>query len=71
METVTDFIFFDLKITVDGDCSHEIQRHLFLGRKAMTNIVYKKQRHHLTNRDLYSQSCVFFQSLCADVRAGP
>ena len=38
VETVIDFIFFGLKITVDGDCSHEIQRHLFLGRKAMTNI---------------------------------
>ena len=38
METVTDFIFLDLKITADGDCSHEIKRHLLLGRKAMTNL---------------------------------
>jgi len=38
METVTDFIFFTSKITLDGDCSHEIQRHLLLGRKAMTNL---------------------------------
>ena len=38
METVTDFIFLGSKITVDGDCSHEIKRHLLLGRKAMTNI---------------------------------
>ena len=38
METVTDFIFLDSKITVDGDCSHEIKRHLLLGRKAMTNL---------------------------------
>ena len=37
-ETVRDFIFLDSKITVDGDCSHEIKRHLFLGRKAMTNL---------------------------------
>ena len=37
METVTDFSFLGSKITVDGDCSHEIKRHLFLGRKAMTN----------------------------------
>ena len=37
-ETVTDFIFFGSKITVDGDCSHEIKRHLLLGRKAMTNL---------------------------------
>ena len=38
METVTDFIFLDSKITADGDCSHEIKRHLLLGRKAMTNL---------------------------------
>ena len=37
-ETVTDFIFLASKITVDGDCSHEIQRCLLLGRKAMTNL---------------------------------
>ena len=38
MDTVTDFIFLGSKITVDGDCSHEIKRHLLLGRKAMRNI---------------------------------
>ena len=38
METVTDFIFLDLKITADGDCSREIKRRLLLGRKAMTNL---------------------------------
>ena len=38
MGTVADFIFLDSKITVDGDCSHEIKRHLLLGRKAMTNL---------------------------------
>ena len=38
METMTDFIFLGSKITVDGDCSHEIERHLLLGRKAMTNL---------------------------------
>ena len=37
-ETVADFIFCDSKITVDGDCSHEIKRHLLLGRKVMTNL---------------------------------
>ena len=36
-ETVTDFIFLGSKITTDGDCNHEIKRHLLLGRKAMTN----------------------------------
>ena len=39
MEIVTDFIFLGSKITVDGNCSHEIKRHLFLGRKVMTNLV--------------------------------
>ena len=38
METVSDFIFLGSKITVDGDCSHEIKRYLLLGRKAMTNL---------------------------------
>ena len=38
METVTDFIFLGSKITADGDCSHKNKRHLFLGRKAITNL---------------------------------
>ena len=38
METVTDFIFLGSKMTADGNCSHEIKRHLLLGRKAMTNL---------------------------------
>ena len=38
METVTDFIFLGSKITVDGDCSHEIKRHLLIGRKAIANL---------------------------------
>ena len=38
METVADFIWGDSKITADGDCSHEIKRHLLLGRKGMTNL---------------------------------
>ena len=38
METVTDFLFLDSKITADGDCSHEIKRLLLLARKAMTNL---------------------------------
>ena len=38
IETVTDFIFLGSKITADGDCSHEIKRHLLLGRKTMTNL---------------------------------
>ena len=62
METVTDFIFLGSKITAGGDCSHELKSHLFLGRKAMTNLdsILKKQRHYFTNKVLSSQSYVFF-----------
>ena len=51
METVTDFIFLGSKITADGDYSHEIKRHLLLGRKAMTNLDsnIKKQRCYFAN----------------------
>ena len=42
METVTDFILGGSRITADGDCSHEIKRHLLLGKKAMTNLAYLK-----------------------------
>ena len=58
METATDFIFLDSKITADCDCSHEIKRRLLLGRKAMTNLdsILKKQRHHFANKRPYSQS---------------
>ena len=57
-ETVSDFIFGGSKITADRDCSHEIKRHLLLGRKVMTNLdsILKKQRHYLANKDLSSQS---------------
>ena len=50
-ETVTDFILGGSKITADGDCSHEIKRHLLLGRRAMTNpdSILKKQRHYFAN----------------------
>ena len=40
VETVSDFIFLGSKITADGDCSHEIKRHLLLGRNGMTNLAY-------------------------------
>ena len=52
METVADFIFGGSKITADGDCSHEIKRHLLLERKAMTNLdsILKKQRHYFANK---------------------
>ena len=65
VETVTHFIFLGSKITADGDCSHEIKRHLLLERKTMTNldsIFIKKQRHHFANKGLYSQSYDFSSS---------
>ena len=64
METVTDFLYLDSKITADGDCSHEIKRQLLLGRKAMTNLdsILKKQRHYFANKGLSSQSYGFSSS---------
>ena len=61
VETVSDFTFLGSKITADGDCSHEIKRHLLLGRKAMDNLDsnIKKQRHYFANKDLSSQSYGF------------
>ena len=57
LETVADFIFQGSKITADCDCSHEIKRHLLLGRKVMTNIRQhiEKQRHYFTNKGPSSQ----------------
>ena len=48
MEIVTDFLFLGSKITADGDCSHEIKRHLLLGRKAMTNLDRILKRREIT-----------------------
>ena len=55
METVTDFIFLGSKITADGDCSHEIKRHLLLGRKAMTDLdsILKSRDVTLLTRFIY------------------
>ena len=50
METVTDFIVLGSQITADGDCSHEIKRHLLLGRKAMTNIDNILKRYYFANK---------------------
>ena len=64
METVTDFIFLGLKITADGDCSHEIKRCLRLLSKAMTNLDQhiEKQRYYFANKVPYSQSYGFSSS---------
>ena len=71
VETVTDFIFLGSKITADGDCSHEIKRHLLLGRKAMTNL-----NNILKSRDitLSAKVClvkaVIFPGVILNVRVG-
>ena len=61
-ETMTDFIFLGSKITVENDCSHEIERCLLLERIAMTNLdsVLKKQRYHFADIGPYSQSHMVF-----------
>ena len=61
METVTDFIFLDSKTTADDDWSHEIERHLLLGRKAMTKPRQhvKEQRHYFADKGPSSQSYGF------------
>ena len=64
VEAVTDFIFLGSKVTVYGDCSHEIKRHLLLGWKGMRNLqsVLKKQRHYFANKRPCSQIYAFFNS---------
>ena len=64
METLTDFIFLGSKITVDGDCSHEIKRRLLLERKShdQPGKHIKKQRYYFDGKGLYSQSCGFLSS---------
>ena len=70
METVKEFIFLGSKITADGDCSHEIKRHLLLGKKVMTNL-----DSILKSRDIGQQMSIqsrlwFFQWSHMDVRVG-
>ena len=63
METVRDFIFLGSQITVDGDCSHEIKRHLLLGRKALTNLdSILKSRGITADKDPSSQNNGFSSS---------
>ena len=64
METMRDFILGGSKITADGDCSHEIKRHLLFGRKVMTNLdsTFKSQRHDFANKGPPIQSCGFSSS---------
>ena len=62
VEAVTDFIFLGSKITVDGDCSHEIKRRLLLGRKAMTNLDSILKRYYFAKKGLSCQSYDFSSS---------
>ena len=64
METVTDFLFLGSKITADGDCGHEIKRHLLLGRKAMTNLdsTLKSRDITLLTKVRLVKAMVFFSS---------
>ena len=63
IETVRDFIFLGSKITADGDCSHNIKRHLLLGRKAVTNLdSILKNRHYFANNGPYSENYGFSSS---------
>ena len=66
METVKDFIFLGSKITVDGDCSHEIERRLLLGRKAMTNLdsVFKSRDITLPKKVHIVKAMVFPVVMC-------
>ena len=61
VETVSDFIFLGSKTTADGDCSHEIKRHLLLGRKVMTNLdsILKSRDITLQTKVLLVQAMVF------------
>ena len=63
VETVSEFIFLGSKITADGDCSHEIKRHLLLGWKVMTNVdSILKSRHYFANKGPSSQGYGFSSS---------
>ena len=71
VETVSDFIFGRSKITADGDCSHEIRRHLLLGKKVMTNLdsIFKSRDITLPTK-VHLSRLWFFQWSCMDVRVG-
>ena len=71
METVSDFVFLDSKITTDGDCSHEIQRRLLLGRKVMTNLdsIFKSRDITLPTK-VRLVKAVVFPVVMYDVRVG-
>ena len=71
-ETVADFIFLGSKITADGDCGHEIKRHLLLGRKVMTNLdsMFKSRDITLPIKVRLVKAMLFFSGHMMDVRFG-
>ena len=70
-ETVSDFIFLGSKITTDGDCSHEIKKHLLLGRKIMTNLdSILKSRDITLSTKVHLVKAMVFPVVCMDVRVG-
>ena len=72
METVTDFISLGSKIAADGDCSHEIKRHLFLGRKAMTNLdSILKSRDIILQTKVHIVKVIVFPLIMCNVKDGP
>ena len=74
MEAVTDFIFLGSKITADGDCSHETDRHLLLGRKAIIKldcVSGLKSRDITLLTKVHMVKAVVFPIVCTDVRVGP
>ena len=70
-ETVADFVFWGSKITADGDCSHEIKRHLLLGIKVMTNLdsIFKSRDITLPTK-VHLVKAMCFSVSCMDVRIG-
>ena len=71
VERVSDFIFLGSRFTADGDCSHEIKRHLLLGRKVMTNLdSMLKSRHITLPTKVLLVKVMVFQWSCMDVRVG-
>ena len=73
VKTVTDFVFLGSKITADGDCSHEIRRHLLLGRKAVTNLdsILKSRDITLPTKVHLFKAMVFPVIMSIHVRVGP
>ena len=71
VETVSDFTFLGSKITADGDCIHEIKRHLLLGRKLMTNLDNILESRDITlPTKVYLVKAMVFPVVCIDVRIG-